>query len=216
MLRAHKTDVTAADAAYIATTALGAPSGVASLDASGFLPAAQLPAGIVTDRVARCFSVASPAGVLGGTPSGTAAVGTVQLTGEHTVTTTVPREYQIAQIPVPDLGYAYRPLPFAWVAGRAGGTVPDTRHNGNSNYGLLSVLAPPGNDTVYAAGVCTATPYPDMYAVVPYAQPGQTPLTVPAINGAQEFRLYGSCWSGASYIFAPVNLVYFVLCLPAL
>ena len=216
-LRAHKTDVSAADANYVVTTALGAPNGVASLDASGFLPAAQLPAGIVTDRVARCFSIVSPAGVLGGTPGGTEAVGSVQLTGEHVVSTTVPREYQIATISVPDLGYAYRVLPFAWVAGKAGGDIPATRHTGNSNYGLLSVMAPPEvGDTVYAAGVCTGTPYADMYGVVPYATPGQTPLTVPAINGALELRLYGSCWSGGAYIFAPVNLVYFVLCLPAL
>ena len=216
-LRAHKTDVTAADTLYVATTQLGVPGGLATLDVNGFLPAAAIPAGIVTDRVARCFSVVSPAGVLGGTPSGTGAVGTVQLTGTHTVSTTVPREYQIASIPVPDLGYAYRPLPLAWVQGKAGGTDPGSRHQGNNNYGLLTVMAPPevGN-TVYAAGVCTGSPYFDMYAAVPYAQQGQTPLSVPAVNGALEFRLYGSCWSGGTYIFSPANIIYFVLCFPAL
>lgn len=224
-LLAHKTDVTAADNSYLAATALGVASGVASLDSSGNLTAAQLPAsGLFTDRVATAYSVAQPSTglpVLGGTLSTvTGAVGSVLLGvgASHTVTTTTVREFQMASLVIPDPGYPWRPLPFAWVQGNSsGGTNPGTRLSGNGDYGLITCCPPSGvSNTVYGVGVCTASFVTDTYLLTPYAGANQTPLSAPPITGGLELDLFGSCWSGTSYTFYGTNLVYFCLVVPSL
>lgn len=59
-LRAHKTDVTAADANYLALSSLGVANGAASLDSFGNLVAAQIPTvGLQTDRVIQYYSLAN-------------------------------------------------------------------------------------------------------------------------------------------------------------
>lgn len=219
-LRAHKNDVTAADNLYVALSALGAAGGVASLDGSGNIPAGQIPAGVRTDRVAACYSVAHTGTLplLGGTPNTTAgAIGTINLASgvTHTVSTTTVREYQLASIVIPDPGFPWKPLPFAWVQGNSSsGTNPGTRQSGNGNYGLLTCMPPSGvSDTVYGLGLCTASYVTDTYAMTPYAATNQTHTSVPAINGSLELDLYGCLWSGTTYTFVGTNLNFLVLVL---
>ena len=222
-LRAHKSAVTTADNSYVAATALNAANGVAGLDVNGNLISSQFPtSGVVTDRVTQCYSVASPSGgqgLFGGVLSSvTGAVGTILLSGSHTVGTSSIREYKLASIPIPDPGFPWRPLPFAWVQGSsASGGVPASRQVGNGNYGLLAVMPPAGvSDQVYGAGICTGSSVTDTYPVLPYAAANQSPTTVPAISGSLELDLFGSCWSGTSYTFYAANLVYLVMVVPAL
>lgn len=222
-LRAHKTDVTAADANYVALSQLGVAGGVASLDSSGNLLSGQVPSGIRTDRVATCYSVthSGTLPLLGGTPSGTTgAVGTIMLApgATHTVATTSVREYQLASLVIPDPGYPWRPLPFAWVQGNSGQAAnPGTRQIGTGNYGLLTCCPPSGvSDTVYGLGLCTASFVTDTYALGPYALANQTHASVPAINGGLELDLYGCLWSGTTYTFVGTNLNFFVIVVPSL
>lgn len=217
-LRAHKAEVLAADELYFPTTALGATNGVASIDSDGFVPTAQLPQ-LLTDRVATCYSVVSPtAGLWGATTAGTSgAVGSISFTTTLTATSTSPREQQLASIPVPDPGYPWRPLPFAWVMGKGGGTAPATRKVGTGNYGMLSVMPPSGvSNVIYGLGLCSASSVNDVYPVLPFAQTNQTPTNVPPVTGALTLNLYGACWSGTNYVYSAANLVYFVLVVPAL
>lgn len=220
---AQKSAVTAADAAYVAATLAGAANGVATLDGSGNLAAAQVPAGVKTDRVMDCYSVGTTApnqGVLGGVINTNAkAIGSVLITASHTVTSVTLREFKLASIVIPDPGYPWRPLPFAWVAGNSlGGTTPADRQHGNSSFGLLSVMPPSGvSDTVYGVGLCTASIRTDYYPVLPYAAAGSTPTSVPAITGSLELDLYGCCNSTSStYTFLPDNLTFFVFVAPGL
>lgn len=200
---AHQADVTSADTAFIATTQLGVASGIASLDSSGNLTTAQVPGGVVTDRVALSYAGA--------------VIGT--FTADHTVTTIGTREFKLATVSIPDPGFPWYPLPFAWVAGDASaGSPPASRQVGNGNYGLLTVQPPVGSgNTIYGVGICTASFYTDFYSVIPYAPAGTTPSGQPAIAGALTLDLYGCCYSTAGhYTFKPTNLTYFVLCVPAL
>jgi hypothetical protein len=57
---AKKAAVTAADTAYVSNTVLNAANGVAGLDSSGSLLTAQLPTGMLTDRVMKSYSMAPP------------------------------------------------------------------------------------------------------------------------------------------------------------
>lgn len=225
--KAQKSGVNTADALYVNATKLGANSGVASLDSSGNVPSAQLPtSGAVTDRVATCYSLNQSTGtsglpLLGGT-LGTVlgAVGTVLLGSgsSHTVSSTNPREFKLGTISVPDPGYPYRALPFAWVQGNSSsGTNPGTRLGGNGNYGLLTCCPPSGvSDQVYGIGVCTGSLSTDTYLLTPYAAQNQTHISVGAVNGALTLDLYCSMWSGTTYTFYGTNLNYFVLVVPSL
>lgn len=205
-LRAHKTDVDAADALYVASSKLGAASGVASLDSSGNLTASQVPAGIVTDRLALSYNATT--------------MGSVFLTGSntHTVTTTGIREFRLATLTVPDPGFPWRPIPFGIVCGGAtGASAPATRYLGTGNYGLLTVCPPSGvSNTVYGIGLCTGTFFLDFFPIIPYAGTNQNPTSVPAITGSLQLDLYGCCWSGSTYTFAGLNMMFSVLVMPSL
>lgn len=200
-LYAKKTAVTTADANYLPTTALGAASGVGQLDSGGNVPVGQLPAGLLTDRVFKCY----PGQLL--LSSGV----------QHQVTTTGLREFQLGACVIPDPGYPWRPWPFAWVQGNAGGTSPGTRQQGNGNYGLLTVMPPSGvSDQVYGVGICTASLAPDLYALTPHAGLNQTHVSVPAVTGGLELDLFGCCFSGNNFVFGGTNLSFFVLVIPSL
>lgn len=223
-LRAHRSDVTAADATFVASTALGAASGVASLDSGGNLVSTQVPSsGVVTDRIFKCYSLAQTGTlpVLGGTSgSVTGAIGT-QLLGSgstRTVNTTNVREFKLASIPVPDPGFPWRPLPFAWIQGNSSASpVPANRQVGTGNFGLVTCCPPSGvSDTVYGIAICTGSYFTDTYMLTPFAGANQTHLSVPPINGALQLDLYCSCWSGTTYSFLGANLTFFVLVVPSL
>jgi len=205
-LRAHKTDVTAADALYVPTSALGAANGVASLS-SGNLPTGQVPTGVVTDRVTKAYDAATN--------------GNVFLTSgnTHQVTTQSLREYQLASLPIPDPGWPWRAIPFAIVGGYSnGGTPPGDRTLGSGNLGLLTVMPPSGvGNTVYATAVCTGA-YQKLafYPVLPYGASGNTPTSVPPINGALELDLWGCNYATSGYVFSGTGLVFSVLVMPAI
>lgn len=200
-LRAHKTQVDAADANYFPTTALNNVNGVAGLDANGNLLSAQIPAGIRTDRVA--FAV-----------TGTNILGSGST--QKALTTNV-RETAIATLTVNDPGFPWRPLVFALAQGASvDGSAPASRANGNGIYGRLVAIPPTGvSDTVYAAAICTASPYYNFYVATPYAAPGQTPATIPAISGSLQIDLYASCHLGSGYTFKGLGLAYWALIFPA-
>jgi len=204
-MRAQKTDVDAADTAYIPASQLGAVNGVASLDADGSLIAAQVPAGILTERLATSYTAAEH--------------GTVNLTAGlvQEVSTTNIREVKLAGIPVPDPGYPWYPLPLAWVGGLSGGVDPGNRRLGTNDFGRLLVLPPAGvSDVIYGATVCTGVPYLDYYPVLPHATTGGTPMTHPPIHGALQLNLYASLWSGTSYVFHGTGLTFMVFQVPAM
>lgn len=222
-LRAHKTDVTTADNSYLASTARGAASGVASLDPDGNLTAAQVPtAGLVNDRVFKCYSLnQSTLPVLGGTGSAIGgAIGNQLLASgaTRTVTTTSVREFRLATIVVPDPGFPWRPLPFAWIQGNSSGSAqPASRQSGTGNYGLVTCCPPSGvSDAIYGIAVCTASYFTDTYELTPYAAANQTHTSVPPITGGLQLDLYCSCWSGTSFTFLGTNLQFFVLAVPSL
>lgn len=212
-LRAKKTDVVNADAAFIARSTRGQASGVCPLDGAGKVPSANLPSGIPNDRVyaAYCLSTTQ----LGTTLTGAGVTG-INYLGNLTHTSTTAgslREYQIAKIVVPDPGFPWLPLPFAWVRGYAAGATPNIGY-GNGNYGLVTVMPPSGN-TKYAIGIGTdAVNRYGVVAVMPYAAPGATPTSV---TGSLELSLYGNLWSGTDgYVYSGVQLQYMILVVPAL
>lgn len=223
-LRAHKTDVTAADATFVALSSLGTANGVASLDSFGNLVATQIPSvGLQTDRIIQYYSVSNTgtAPILGGSASSVpGAVGNIILTpgSSHTVGTTLVREFQLASLVIPDPGYLWRPLAFAWVQGNSsGGTAPSGRQVGNGNYGLLSIMPPSGvSNVIYSLGICTGSIATDTYVVLPSAIANTTPLTQPAISGGLELDLFGCCFSGNTYTYLGTNLTMFVLVVPSL
>jgi hypothetical protein len=205
-LRAHKTDVDTADTLYVPTSKLGAANGVASLDSTGDLVAAQIPSGTLTDRITKGYDAATN--------------GTIYLTSgnTHTVTTTTLREYKLASIPIPDPGYPWFPLPFALVGGYSSGPNPSDRTKGTGNLGLLTVMPPSGvSDTIYGTTACAgAYNVPSYYPLLPYGASGDTPTTVPAVQGALELDLWGCCFTLTSYIFTGTGLTFSVLVVPVM
>jgi hypothetical protein len=93
-LRAHKTDVTTADANYVDSSRLNAANRVAGLDTSGAVFSAQVPAGLVTSRLARFY----------GLSQGTAYL---SLGSTQSVSTATLREHKIAEIAMPDFGFPW-------------------------------------------------------------------------------------------------------------
>ena len=194
-----------ASANFIPLTTLGANSGLAQSNSSGNIPPGVLPTTMTTERVATSYNVSTS--------------GTIYLSGTHTVTTVNNlREYMLASIPIPDPGYAWIPLPFATVTGRALGTASGSRFLGNGNSGLLTVSPAAGvSDNIYGAGVCTADTLPNLYQVIPAAPTigSATPTTRPPVNGALTLNLYGCCWAGSNYQFSSTGLTFWVLVVPA-
>lgn len=200
LLRAQKTDVDAGDLLCVPASQLNAVNGVAGLDVDGNLKTAQVPAGVITDRVAR----------------GSEATYLLAGGATQTVTTTNQREFKLATVTIADPGFPWHPLPFGTVMGKAGGTDPGLRSRGNSNAGLLTVLPPSAvSNIVYGAGACTASFYNDLYCVLPYGASSLVPSGRPAIVGGLTLELYGSCYVGNSYIFSGTSLSFNVMVLPA-
>ena len=210
-LLANKTDVDNADTSYVPTRLLGAVNGVASLDVNGQLPAAQFPSGMPTDRTIMCYAASGSQILLTGSASKTV--------GQGTPGTSPLRATTLAQLSIPDPGYPYVPLPFAWVQGSSSSAAaPASSMVGNSNFGLLTAMPPDGaGDTVYGAGTCTASPTANIYSLVPYARPSQTPTSYPYVTGNLQLNLYGSSWAtSGQYTFYGTNLTYLVLVVPSI
>ena len=204
-LRAQKTEVDAADFAYVPLAALGVPGGLATLDESGNLTEAQVPEGVVTDRLARVYNLAS--------------YGTTFLapSNSHQVNTSGIREYKIAAINVPDPGFPWFPLCFGLIGGYANVTATADRTAGSNRLGRVSVMPPAGvSDTVYAMAICTGVPQRlSYYPVLPVAGQNVTPATAPPIVGPLELDLWGSCVSQTPYVFTGLGLSFQVIAFPA-
>jgi hypothetical protein len=227
-LLATQAEVTEADTAYVARTLFGVAGGVAQLNGSAQLPTAQVPAGLLTNRVAAAYATAFPSGstgAMGGMLSSvTGAVGVPEITTLTSVTSGAARSLLLARCSCPDPGYPWRPLSFAWVVGQGSPIGPPlvASMTGTGNYGLLTVMPPTTANPlyvnqIYGMGICTDSVMPDHYPVVPYAAANQTPTTVPAISGALELDLYGQLWlSSGTYTFYPTDMAYWILQVPSL
>jgi hypothetical protein len=206
-LRAHKTAVDTADQSYVPIAQLGAARGVAVLDSNGDLLSAEIPAGVLKSRSAVVYTAAADGSVF--LPAGQS----------HQCGTQTYREFCLASIVVPDPGYPWRPQCFAVVGGYSnGGAVPTTGGTGTGNMGLLTVIPPSGvSDTIYAIGVCSAL-YQQFayYPVLPAGASGQTPLTVPPINGSLELDLWASCYTLTGYVFWGSGMWFQVQVIPAM
>ncbi len=206
-LRAQKTDVDAADLNYFATTTLNAASGVAGLDSEGNVISGQIPAGLVTDRVAKAYSATAPDTEVFLTTGETQQVNNSSI-----------RNFKIASLVIPDPGYPWVPLPFAMVMGKTVGTSPGDRWTEGDASGKLLVMQPEGDgDAIYGYGLCTGVYNQNrMYAVVPYAAQDFDAGAEDPLEGGITLDLYGSCYEGSGYVFTGTGLFYQVLVLPAI
>lgn len=205
-LRAHKSAVDAADATYLATSALNAANGVPGLDSSGGVLLSQIPSGVTTDRVAKVYNAAT---------DGTLHLGP---TDTLTVTTENMRESSLATITVPDPGYPWLPLPFAVVQGacRSGDQPPD-HMTGMQVSGLLAVMAPVGvSDRVFGSGLCTPSYTYEYYYCIPYGGSNYTPVNNPPLTGSLQLDFYASCFAGSGYSFYGAAAVFWILVMPAI
>ena len=204
-LRAHKTDVDAADNNYLPLAALGVAGGVATMDGL-HLKDSQVPDGVMVNRVAQIYDLAN--------------YGTAYLAPgmTHTVTTTTAREYKIASITVPDPGYPWIPLCFGTIGGYFNGNPDPNRTIGTDNLGQVTVMPPSGvSDTIYAAGALNGIPQRmSYYPFIPHGGLNWTPSNVPVINGSLTLNLYGCCYGVSGFVFSGTGLNYRVLVFPAL
>lgn len=212
-----KTDVIAADAAYVPATQRGAANGVAALDSSSSLIVTQRPtSGLVTDRVGVGYSYAAPAaGLLGQTISSVpGSIGTQLLaSGSVTVVSSSVPGTELGTVTIPDPGWPWRPIPRGFVPGNAAGasSQPPDRMSGTGVSGVVYLMPlPTVSSQIYGVALCTGSPYTNSYPIVSYAGTSQTPSTVPAITGSLTLNLYGSCLSGTNYTFLAAGFVFWV------
>lgn len=191
---AHKTDVNAADATFLALTDIGVASKAASLDTNLFVPSAQINlATLLTDKVATV-----------------AANPSVNFTS-HLVTTTTITEFAAATLAIPDPGYPYHILPFATVQGAAVGVTDRLYRTGVGCYGRIAILDQ--NSRVWGGVACTGDPRPGYYHCLPHAASGATPTNTSPATGASTLTMYFSLLSGnaSGYQFTNTNFVFYAL-----
>ena len=189
---AHKSAVDAADAGYLPITVIGATNGVAKLGSDLYIPAAQLPT-VQTERVP-FFKNADTYFLTG--------------TATHEITTVNPREFQLASLAIPDLGYPYTPLFFAVVRGGSLNGTAVSRVMGTGNYAQISVYK--SDNTRYAFTLTAGQQPLDAFTCMPSAD------VTTAISGANTFGLWAGLQSGTTYTFSAVGLQFYVLCFPGL
>jgi len=194
--RAHKTAVDAADANYLATTLLGQPNGVATLDGSGFIPSAQLPA-VQTVRKPTFVNVT-----------------TTFLPAVRECLAINQQEFRAATLTVPDPGYPYQVLTFANLQGGAvNGTAPLNDQTGTSNYGQISILREDGKQ--YGRTITAGQREFDFWPVLPGVNEDDTPITYPLLTGTTVFNLYIGLYGGTTYTFTNTAFAFYALVYPA-
>jgi hypothetical protein len=185
------------------------------------IPTAQLPT-VTTNSLATCYDAYGSHGSIL-VASGTSVTSTTQNINEII----------IAQISVPDPGYPWHALPFAYVRAASGGA-SSLLTSGTGNIGCLTVVIEGNLSTFYGVGICTDDPFPSYYPLLPYGLPANTnnavagamtPTTNPPLppttsSGQTVFQL-GACnlpgiASSNNYIFGGSNLVFYILVVPAL
>lgn len=194
-LRASKAAVDAGDALRVPKTARGVAGGIATIDAVGYIPSAQLPV-LTTERVAQAHTAT-----------------TVKLT-QQDVTSTNTKAYEAASLSIPDPGYPYFALPFAQVLGRCTAQTHGPRRTGGGSYGKLAVLTQ--GDAVLAGGM-TGGQFDWAWAhAVPYAAANSVPANTTVLSGATTLTLWLALWSGTSYTFTSTGFSFWALVVPAL
>ena len=206
---ATQSQVTGGLTGYVPASKLGANNGIAKAAADLTIPPGQLPA-LVTNRQALAYDLTS-----------TGAQNLIG-TNSYTCTTNNLQETILASIPVPDPGYPWYPMPFAYVSGQTASNPSGSRFVGNGVFGLLTVMPPSGvSNLVYGTGIATDDSITNWYELVPYGSATtspspMTPATRPTILGPLTLNLGCCCWSGSGYTFNGTGLQYWVLVLPAL
>jgi hypothetical protein len=197
--------VDAALGGFVADSALGAHSGVAQADGTGTVPSAQLPV-LSTNNVAKVFDCTTSGTVF--LPSGST----------YTATTDDIGEFVIANVEIPNPGYPWIALPFAYVLGHSSAVSSGSRLLGNGNIGFLAVTAPGEVAPIYGMGLCTADTVANYYPVVPATNglDRVTPATQPPFQGGATLQLSACNFAGTNYTFSGTGLVFYVLVLPAL
>lgn len=189
---AHKNAVNTADATYLPNTALGVANGVAQLGSDVYIPAAQLPA-LQTER--KPFLKNADTYFLTGTAT-------------REVTTVNPREFQVASLAIPDLGFVYTPLFFAVIRGGSINGTATTRTMGTGNYAQISVFR--SDNTRYAFTLTTGQQPYDAFTCLPSSD------VITPLSGANTFGLYVGMQSGRTYTFSAIGLRFFALVFPGL
>jgi len=194
-LRAKKSIVDAADAAYIPVTQRGVANGVASIGSDGYIPSGQLPT-LQTSRQP-IFKNAD----------------TVFISGQINLTTVDVKGYRAATLTVADPGYPYHLLSFASVmGGSVNGTSPRP-DKGTGNYGQLTVLRQ--DDVVYGKAITNGNKVVEMTHVLPYGTASTNPSNYPPRTGATVLDLYLGLYGGTTYSFFPTAFQFFCLVYPA-
>jgi hypothetical protein len=195
-LRALKTAVDAADQNYVPTTQVGQANGVVPLDNNSYVTSPYLPT-VQTNRKPLFVPATS-----------------IIISGQYQATSNNPKEYQAASLTIPDPGYPYVPLIFAQVLGGSTLGASANRMMGTGSYGQISVLR--NDDTKYSWCLTTAHRHMAMHTALPFADNSVNPGNRLPIEGAVDFSLWLSLWSGSTYTFASAGLTFFALVYPGL
>lgn len=182
--RAKKAQVDAADLNYIPVSQRGAVNGVASTDASNYVPSGQLPS-LITDRQHTLVDSS-----------------VVYLTGEQTTTASGSfngsggiengKEYLAARLTVSDPGYDYLLLPFATVLGRSPFSESGSNRLGGLTFGKMAILTQ--NDVCWGFGIAGNNTYWAVQHAVPFTGPGGVPTNGTALTGSTTLSLWLSNW----------------------
>ena len=197
-LNAHKTDVDAADANYLPLTQKGAASGVAPLDASTFIPSANVPSGIQTQRL----------------PVFVPATTTLFTSGQQ-LTTIAVKGYKAATLSITDPGFPYIPLFFAMVQGGSTAGTQSDPLLGTGNFGQISVLRD-SDDLKYSWCLTGSQKTNDFSLCVPYADSSVNPTSRPALTGSQAFSLWFGLYSGSTISFNTPGFNFFCMVYPGM
>lgn len=197
--------VTTALGNYIADSQLGVDNGVAQVAGGGNIPTGQLPT-LVTNDLAQCYDATND--------------GTVFLVPDttYTVVTNNINEFVLANVVIPNPGFPWIPLPFAYVLGYSSATASGSRLIGTGNFGYLTVTELGTTSPIFASGLCTDDSLPNFYTVTPSVNPSTvvTPLTQVPMQGGATLQLAACNWEGSQYTFSGDSLYFFVLVVPAL
>lgn len=186
--KALKTAVTAADELYFPATG----HGLATLDSEGYLTANQVPDGLSVNRTSGCY---------------------VGSAGSGTATSSNTRNVLLGTVTIPDLGYSYVVLPFAWVLGSDPNGALKSRWAGTGSAAKLIVMPTSGGDLPCGWGMCAGSPKPSSYPVTPAVAMG---VANQKFSGGITLGLYGSLLaeaSGRTYTFSGGS--FYVITMPA-
>lgn len=197
-----QTTVTNSLTAYVPISQLGVSSGVAQVGSNGTIPASELPT-LITNDLAQCYDATND--------------GTIFLPSDntYTVTTNNVNEFVLANVVVPNPGYPWIAMPFAYVLGYSSATPSGNRLTGTGNFGYLTVTQTGETSPIYGCALCTDDPLPNFYAVTPSAPAAATPRNQPALQGGLTLQLSACNFTGSKYVFSGTSLFFFVLVVPA-